>query len=423
MKVEALGSFTAPIYVIVIILTLCFSFEVKAQASARGNSPAQLHQRILELYQHGKFKDAIPLAEKLVALTKRARGDDRDTAISLNDLALLYQAMGNYAKAEPLFKEALVIQQTALGPEHPTTATILNNLALLYQAMGNHAKAEPLLEEALAIRQKVLGREHPDTAASLNNLALLYYATGKYAQAEPLYQQTLEISKKVLGPEHPTTATMYFPRKNGHVILGFCLLYHRRNRVTLSPEPPGILRFGLAPAGSGPGPVGRAEAATPAVCKAAAALKVRPEQSSILRCNIETLGSVAFTVNYLPKLCFIVTRRLVSQCAVEPLVIVVKLDVFEDLTPGLGPAAEDLLLRKTFCFQRTEECLHHRIIKAICCPTHALSGPNNTQRFAHCLAAVLAASIGVKVQALFRLAQNQGIPQRRNNQFRLQCLT
>src|SRR6516225_2644300 len=237
MKVEALGSFTAPIYVIVIILTLCFSFEVKAQASAHGNSPAQLHQRILELYQHGKFKDAIPLAEKLVALTKRARGDERDTAISLNDLALLYQAMGNYAKAEPL------------------------------------------LEEALVIRQKVLGREHPDTAASLNNLALLYYATGKYAQAEPLYQQTLEISKKMLGPEHPTTATIYFPRKNGHVILGFCLLYHRRNRVTLSPEPPGILRFGLAPAGSGPGPVGRAEAATPAVCKAAAALKVRPEQS------------------------------------------------------------------------------------------------------------------------------------------------
>jgi hypothetical protein len=32
----------------------------------------------------------------------------------------------------------------------------------------------------------------------------------------------------------------------------FCLLYHRRNRVTLSPEPPGIFRFGLAPAGAGP---------------------------------------------------------------------------------------------------------------------------------------------------------------------------
>jgi hypothetical protein len=34
---------------------------------------------------------------------------------------------------------------------------------------------------------------------------------------------------------------------------------------------------------------------------------------------------------------------------VEPLVIVVKLDVFEELTPG--PAAEDLILWKTLCFQ------------------------------------------------------------------------
>jgi hypothetical protein len=36
----------------------------------------------------------------------------------------------------------------------------------------------------------------------------------------------------------------------------FSLLCCRRNRVTLSPEPPGIFRFGLAPAGTGPGPVG-----------------------------------------------------------------------------------------------------------------------------------------------------------------------
>ena len=36
----------------------------------------------------------------------------------------------------------------------------------------------------------------------------------------------------------------------------FSLLCYRRIRVTLSPEPPGIFRFGLAPAGTGPGPVG-----------------------------------------------------------------------------------------------------------------------------------------------------------------------
>ena len=114
--------------------------------------------------------------------------------------------MGEYAKAEPLFQEALRIRQKVLGPEHPDTATSLNNLAVLYQDMGEYAKAEPLFQEALRIRQKVLGPEHPDTATSLNNLAVLYQDMGEYAKAEPLFQEALRIRQKVLGPEHPDTA-------------------------------------------------------------------------------------------------------------------------------------------------------------------------------------------------------------------------
>ena len=92
--------------------------------------------------------------------------------------------------------------------------------------------------------------------------------------------------------------------------------------MTLSLEPPGILRSDL------PRQVlalGRWAARTRPrlpVCKAAAALEVRPEQSSILRCNFEILGAgaVAFPpwrINNSAKLCFIIARRLVSQRAVE----------------------------------------------------------------------------------------------------------
>jgi hypothetical protein len=55
--------------------------------------------------------------------------------------------------------------------------------------------------------------------------------------------------------------------------------------VTLSPEPLGFFALGLLRQG-------------PAVCKAASTLELRPEQSSVLRCNIETLSCVAFNVNY-----------------------------------------------------------------------------------------------------------------------------
>src|SRR5271165_4756914 len=97
--------------------------------------------------------------------------------------------MGEYAKAEPLYREALRIRHKVLGNEHPDTATSLNNLALLYHEMGEYAKAEPLYREALRIRQKVLGPEHPSTAASLNNLALLCFDLGQIDEATALARQ------------------------------------------------------------------------------------------------------------------------------------------------------------------------------------------------------------------------------------------
>jgi hypothetical protein len=44
---------------------------------------------------------------------------------------------------------------------------------MLYKSQGEFAKAEPLLRQALELRKAVLGEKHPDYAASLNNLAAL----------------------------------------------------------------------------------------------------------------------------------------------------------------------------------------------------------------------------------------------------------
>jgi|SRR5271166_25268 len=161
---------------------------------AKDDNLKALNQRIYRLYAKGNYQEAIPLAEKAVEIARRLRGPDHpETALTLNNLAELYEAMGEYAKAEPLFQEALRIRQKVFGNEHPDTAESLNSLAELYRAMGEYAKAEPLYREALRIRQKVLGPESVETATSLNNLALLYQAMGEYAKAEPLYQEALRI--------------------------------------------------------------------------------------------------------------------------------------------------------------------------------------------------------------------------------------
>ena len=166
--------FVASKNAIVVFLALGLSVFCSAHALAEDDSPDKLFQRIEELDQQGKYQEAIPLAEKLVALARQAQPpDDRETAGLIDLLAHLYEYAGEYAKAEPLFIEALRIRQKIFGRSHRITATSLNNLGLLYSHMGSYAKAEPLLKEALDIFQKTLGSEAPNTLISLNNLGLL----------------------------------------------------------------------------------------------------------------------------------------------------------------------------------------------------------------------------------------------------------
>jgi tetratricopeptide (TPR) repeat protein/CHAT domain-containing protein len=166
--------------------------------------------KVSALYNAGKYKDAVPIAEQILAYMENAFGpEDPLTAYSLTNLASLYTAMGDYAKAEPLYQRALQIREKALGPEHADTAVILNNLGELYYELGNYTKAEKFLRRSLQIREKTLGLEHSGTATSLNDLAILYRAMGEYAKAEPLLQRALKIHEKEFGSEHAATALSF----------------------------------------------------------------------------------------------------------------------------------------------------------------------------------------------------------------------
>ncbi len=207
-----------------------------------------LDQTILELYEQSKYEEALPLAERGLAIREESLGPEHpDVAISLDKLADICRAKRDFARAEPLCERSLAIREKAFGPEHPDVATSLFNLAALHQAKNDFASAQPLheralamrektlgpehldvaqslaylggmltssdqaqarvfIERALAIREKALGPEHKDVASSLHNLARLLYDMADYAGAEPLYERALAIREKTLGPEHAHVA-------------------------------------------------------------------------------------------------------------------------------------------------------------------------------------------------------------------------
>jgi CHAT domain-containing protein/Tfp pilus assembly protein PilF len=191
-----------------ILLFAIVSFHSSDAQESSIQEAKQLTAQVEDLHGQGRYEQAIPLAQRALAIREKALGPEHpDTAESLDDLAGLYRATAAYSKAEPLYQRALAIREKVLGPEHNDTAESLNNLGLLYRDTGAYAKAEPLFKRALAINEKTPGHKQSDTAIILSNLGSLYILTGDYAKAEPLYQRALAIREKVLGPEHNDTAS------------------------------------------------------------------------------------------------------------------------------------------------------------------------------------------------------------------------
>lgn len=78
--------------------------------------------------------------------------------LTLNNLAKIYYNLGDYAKAEPLYKRSLTIMEKALGPHHPRVATVLRNMAECFEKAGKKEKSKKLEERANIIETRKLLR-------------------------------------------------------------------------------------------------------------------------------------------------------------------------------------------------------------------------------------------------------------------------
>ncbi len=73
-----------------------------AQQSDELEEAKRLNQQVYQLYQQGKYNEAIAIAERVLEMMKKLLGDEHpDVATSLNNLAQLYYYQGRYSEAEP----------------------------------------------------------------------------------------------------------------------------------------------------------------------------------------------------------------------------------------------------------------------------------------------------------------------------------
>lgn len=118
-----------------------------------------------------------------------------------NNLAYVYELMGDYEKALSISEQALKINNI-LGSSNPQTATTYSNLVQIYQSMGDNEKALSISEQALESNENIFGRSHPQTARIYNNLAHVYQSMGDYEKALPYYEKALEINEGIFSNNH-----------------------------------------------------------------------------------------------------------------------------------------------------------------------------------------------------------------------------
>jgi CHAT domain-containing protein/tetratricopeptide (TPR) repeat protein len=181
----------------------------------------RLNGQVFRLWQQGRSKEALPLAEEALAIRRKVLGDrHRLTALSLLNLGAQHAALHQVRQAEDCSRRALALDKEVLGEKHPDYATSLNNLASLYKQMGEYARARPLYEQALALRKELLGEKHPLYADSLNNLAEFYKELAEYTRARSLFEQALALRKEVQGEKYPHYATFLRNLAGLYLVMG-----------------------------------------------------------------------------------------------------------------------------------------------------------------------------------------------------------
>ena len=156
----------------------------------------------------GEFTTADAMFRRAVELYSTHLGPDHlETLRSRNNVALALCEFGRHAEALPTFEDVLARRREKLGSGHPSTCSSMNCLAMCYTAMGRQKEALRLLEEAVANMKGGVGPDNEATLNYMNSLANCYGHLGRHDEAIALYTTTLEKQRRILGVDHPATLT------------------------------------------------------------------------------------------------------------------------------------------------------------------------------------------------------------------------
>jgi tetratricopeptide (TPR) repeat protein len=146
------------------------------------------------MYQ-GDNTEALALMRQVLALDTTLFGSSHPYLAShLENLGLVYQSAGFPDSTRIVVTQALAMPRAVLGKDNPAIGRSLFNLAILEYSDSNYAAAEPLFEEALVLMRQAYGPEHNDVVYATGSLGRNQYYLGRKPEAERNLRWALQVT-------------------------------------------------------------------------------------------------------------------------------------------------------------------------------------------------------------------------------------
>ncbi|MEQ9012246.1 tetratricopeptide repeat protein [Algiphilus sp.] len=122
--------------------------------------------------QRGDAEAALPRLERAAELLQRAGdGDSEAMAALMGDTAEAHEVAGDMDAAVAWYERSLAAYRKAQGESHANVGIAMNNLGMAFHQKKEYAKADPLLRDAYALLEAQLGAEHPVSDVARRNIS------------------------------------------------------------------------------------------------------------------------------------------------------------------------------------------------------------------------------------------------------------
>lgn len=184
-----------------------FIREHQPQASGHGSRDRLVAESLGHIAEaEGELGDvdaARRSQQRVLELATRNDGDSGPTLQrALRDTGSMLMGMAEYAGALQLLQRSRAMASQVHGTDHPNYANVTSVLGVLQHRAGNPALAAELQREALAIDQTRLGPEHPVIALRRRRLASALAGLGERETAMRELTAARAISVAARGPMH-----------------------------------------------------------------------------------------------------------------------------------------------------------------------------------------------------------------------------